>query len=158
VLAVAALLVPAWLGTAAVATKRTEGGELAAVRTVCDRLADGDVVVALDPRGSNEWPQVLRGMCGVPAASVRVVGAGSEAAATLATVEPARRIAQRIAASGHRAVLLAGEEQGRATMVRLGLQPTPAVRLRTTEDQRLLTRRPDGVAPLGVEVWLAPWP
>jgi hypothetical protein len=43
-------------------------------------------------------------------------------------------------------------------MVRLGLQPTPAVRLRTTEDQRLLTRRPDGVAPLDVEVWLAPWP
>src|SRR6185503_4653657 len=108
VLAVAALLVPAWLGTAAVATERTEGGELAAVRRVCDRLADGDVVVALDPRGSNEWPQVLRGMCGVPAASVRVVGAGSEAAAALATVEPARRIAQRIAASGSPARSRAG--------------------------------------------------
>jgi hypothetical protein len=158
VVGVAALVVPAWLGTAAVATSRTEQGELAAVRTVCDRLRDGDAVVALDPRGSNEWPQVLRGMCGVPAASVRVVGAGDEAAAALATVEPARRIAQRVAGAGHRAVLLATGAQGRATMVRLGLQPVPVVRARTTEDQRLLTRRPDGVAPLELEVWFAPWP
>ena len=76
----------------------------------------------------------------------------------MASVEPARRIAQRIAAAGRRPVLLAAEEQGLATMVRLGLQPEPAVRLDTTEDQRRLTRRPDGVAPLTVDVWLAPWP
>jgi hypothetical protein len=157
-LAVAALVAPAWLGTAAVAAKGTEGGELIAVHTVCGRFDDGDVVIALDPRGSNEWPQVLRGVCGVPAASVRVVGAGDEGAAALATVEPARRIAERVAAAGHRPVLLAAETQGLATMARLGLRPTPAMRMRTTEDQRLLTRRPDGVAPLDVDVWLAPWP
>jgi hypothetical protein len=29
------------------------------------------------------------------------------------------------------------------------------VRLRTVEDQRLLTRRPDGDAPLSVDLWLA---
>jgi hypothetical protein len=157
-LAVAGLAGPAWLGTAAVAGAETERGELAAVRTVCDRLRDGDVVVALDARGANEWPQVVRGMCGNPAASVQVVGARDESTAAVASVEPARRIAQRIAAAGHRPVLLAAEQQGLATMVRLGLQPEPAVRLDTTEDQRWLTRRPDGVTPLAVDVWLAPWP
>jgi hypothetical protein len=101
---------------------------------------------------------VLRGMCGVPAASVRVTGASSEAAAAVLTVAPARRIAERIAATGRRPVLLAAEEQGLDTMARLGLRPSPAVRLDTTEDQRWLTRRPDGVAPLDVDVWLAPWP
>jgi hypothetical protein len=146
---------PAWLGTAALAADGTEGGQLGAVRRVCDRLGPDDVVVALDPRGSNEWPQVLRGMCGVPAASVRVTGATSEADAARLTVEPARRIAARISAAGGRPVLLAAEEQGLGTLRQLGLTPEVAVELDSTEDQRWLTRRPDGVAPLDVDVWLA---
>jgi hypothetical protein len=158
VAAVAALVVPVWLGTAAVAAKGTEAGELAAVRAVCDRLGPDDVVLALDPRGSNEWPQVVRGMCGRPAASVRVVGATSDEEAAALTVAPARRLAERIAATGRRPVLLAAERQGLTTMRELDLEPEPAVRLDTTEDQRWLTRRPDGVAPLDVAVWLAPWP
>jgi hypothetical protein len=97
-------------------------------------------------------------MCGNPAASVRVSGAADDAGAAQLTVGPARRIAERVAATGRRPVLLAAEEQGLATIAQLGLRPVPAVRLGTTEDQRWLTRRPDGVAPLDVDVWLAPWP
>jgi hypothetical protein len=159
VAAALALAVPAGIGTAALAGSGlagTEGGELAAVRQVCDALGPDDVVVALDPRGANEWPQVLRGMCGVPAASVSITGAGSEADAARLSVDPARRIAARIAAAGHRPVLLAAEDQGLETLRQLGLTPVPAVRADTTEDQRWLTRRPDGVAPLDGDVWLAP--
>jgi hypothetical protein len=32
------------------------------------------------------------------------------------------------------------------------------VDLATTEDQRLLERRPDGLAPLSVDLWIAPAP
>ena len=154
----AVLLGPAVWGSVAVLTDRTEVGEPDAVQAVCDVLRPGDVVLTVDGRASNEWPQVIRGMCGNPAASVRVTGADSDAEAARLSVAPARRIADRVAAAGRRPVLLAAEEQGLDTMSQLGLRPVPAVRLSTTEDQRTLTRRPDGVSDLSVEVWLAPWP
>ena len=40
-------------------------------------------------------------------------------------------------------------------LTRLGAAPSQVVRLGTIEDQRLLTRRPSGAAPLAVDLWLA---
>lgn len=140
-----ALLVPAWLGTAGVAGERTEVGELAAGRALCARLRPGDVVVGVDTRARNEWPQLVRGLCGYPAASF----AGPPALLP----EAVPRALARIRAAGRTPVLIAANDPGSLTA--LGFTAEPVVRLRTTEDARPLTRRPDGVDPLDVDLWLA---
>jgi hypothetical protein len=147
VFGVLALVVPAAVATAPVATARTELGELAAVRQVCAALRPGDVVVSVDARARNEWPQLIRGVCNHPAASFRGTPGGTPAP------EVVQRVAQRIRSAGGRPVLLAAN--GAASLTDLGLTPVQVTRLRTTEDQRPLTRRPDGVDPLDVDVWLA---
>lgn len=150
VVGAASLPVPALLATLPVAgpAARTERGEPGAVRSVCAALRPDDAVLALDARAANEWPQVIRGVCGVPAASIRVASPDGAPAAV-------RRITGRIAASGHRPVLLAGAGEGTAIITAVGEKPSAVVDLRTREDQRFLTRRPDGVDPLRVQVWLA---
>jgi hypothetical protein len=149
--AVVSMLLPPWLATAPVAGDRTELGELAAVDQICGQLTPGDAVLAVDNRTSNEWPQVVRGVCDRPAASIKVVDPSAGAAAV-------RRIADRIAAAGHRPVLIAGTPEGALLLRELALDPVMVVDLTTTEDQRFLTRVPDGMAELKVQVWLAHWP
>ena len=43
-------------------------------------------------------------------------------------------------------------------LVALGASPRQVVDLHTREDQRLLERRPDGLASLAVQLWIAPAP
>ena len=142
---VVALLVPAWLGTAGVATARTEQGQLAAARAVCARLRPGEVVVGLDTRARNEWPQLIRGICGRPA--------GSFAGPPDRLPSAVPRVLARIRAAGGRPVLIAANSP--AALTDLGLTAVPVLALDSTEDQRYLTRRPDGVQRLDVDLWLA---
>jgi hypothetical protein len=123
---------------------------------VCAQLRPGDAVLAVDSRGANEWPQVVRGVCDVPSASVRI----TDARITDPGNGPAvvRRVAGRILAAGRRPVLLAATPEGAQLLDDLGLAPAQAVDIHTTEDQRYLTRVPDGVAPLAIQVWLAQFP
>ncbi len=168
VVAVAGLLVPPALATWPLAQVRTERGEPGAVAAVCAALRPGDVVLAVDPRGANEWPQVVRGVCGRPAAALRVPRRPTprQLQEAVAAVDAVRRrvAAARVDARPGRLVLLAagGDVPGRETLTGLGVDPaalaTPAARLTTVEDARLLVRRPDGVVALPVEVWLAPAP
>lgn len=146
---IAALTVPPLLATLPVATQRTETGEVRAVRAVCAALGPRDVVIAVDSRGRNEWPQVIRGECRRPAA---VVATWRDP--DLSTAVP--RLAGRVLAAGRRPVLL--DASGPERLEALGLLPRRVVSVRTREDQRLLVRRPDGESPLAVEVWLAAWP
>jgi hypothetical protein len=153
VLAVGAvgMLLPAWLATAPVAGDRTERGELAAVRSLCAQLEPGEAVLAVDNRTSNEWPQLVRGVCDRPAASIKVVDPSVGAPA-------ARRITARMIAAGSRPVLIAGTPEGADLLRELDLDPALVVDLETTEDQRYLTRTPDGMDRLQIQVWLARWP
>lgn len=168
VLGVAALLVPPLLATRPLAGLRTERGETGAVATVCAALRPGDVVLAVDPRAANEWPQVVRGVCGYPAAVLRVprnptADDLAAARAALARVRAGVEAAGRTGTVG-RLVLLAtgGDEPGRARLAALGVPAAdltaPVVSLTTVEDARLLTRRPRGGIALVVDVWLAPVP
>lgn len=145
------MLVPPALATAPVAGDRTEKGELDAVHKVCDQLSPGDAVLAVDNRTANEWPQVVRGVCDLPAASIKVVDPSVGAQAV-------QRITARIVAAGRRPVLIAGTPEGATLLRDLALNPVEVVNLNTTEDQRYLTRAPDGTAPLQIQVWLARWP
>ncbi|GAB7192221.1 hypothetical protein NUM3379_29300 [Kineococcus sp. NUM-3379] len=155
------LLVPAAVATAPVAGLRTEAGQLAAVRAACASFAPGDVALAVDARARNEWPQVLRGVCGVPTASVVVrtsVGPEGSAEAVAQVREAAHRAAERIRAAGRRPVLVAHDP---ASLERLGVAASSvrqAVRISTTEDERVLTERPDGAQRLDVNLWTAEVP
>jgi len=151
VVAAVGILLPSVLATAPVAGDRTERGELTAVRKVCDQLQPGDAVLTVDNRASNEWPQVVRGVCDLPAATINVVDPALGAPAI-------RRITAKIVSAGHHPVLLAATPEGAALIREVQLDPVMVVDLATTEDQRYLTRVPDGMERLLVQVWLARWP
>jgi hypothetical protein len=143
-----ALLVPAGLATWPHATERVEHGELAAVDRVCAAFQPGDVALMVDSRSANEWPQVLRGYCGVPALST-TSGLRNDKAALRSAVA---RIEAAVSSSGKRLVLVAADTP--QVLTDLGAQPQRAVDVVVREDPRLLERRPDGLVRLPIQVWL----
>jgi hypothetical protein len=153
---VVALFGPPLVATAPLATQRTEAGELGVVRSVCAALRPGDAVVAVDNRGFNEWPQVVRGVCGHPAASLRTGGAALPPEQLRASVA---RLGSLVAARGGRLVLLASGEDVPPQQVLdgLGLQSRRVAVLVTLEDQRALAHPPTHGGKLRFAVWLAPW-
>ncbi|MEZ0165609.1 hypothetical protein AB2L27_12675 [Kineococcus sp. LSe6-4] len=158
VVAVVLLLGPAAWGTLPVATQRTEVGQPAAVARACASFAPGDVALAVDPRSRNEWPQLLRGTCDVPSASL-VVPTGQGRPGTPEYWQVLRaavdRQSERVRAAGGTPVLVAagGDTDPVEVLTRLGVQdPRVVVSLRTSEDERVLTRRPDGVQRIDVRL------
>ena len=144
-----ALLVPAALATWPHADERVEYGELAAVDQVCSAFEPGDVALMVDSRAANEWPQVLRGWCGVPALSTT----------TALRQDPGRlasavdRIGSAVNGRGGRLVLVAADSP--QALSGLGLTSAVlAVNTHVREDARLLERRPDHLVDLPVQVWL----
>ena len=123
---------------------------MAAVARACAAFEPGDTAVLLDSRSANEWTQVLRGPCSVPSVVLRVPRGQAVSASTLAFV------VRSISDAGRRPVLVTAESP--EPLVALGATPRQVVDLRTVEDQRLLERRPDGLTPLSVELWVAPAP
>jgi hypothetical protein len=148
VLGPAALLVPPALANASFLSPRTENGEVAAVARACAAFEPGDTAVLLDSRAANEWTQVLRGPCSVPSLALRVRRGESVPASTLTLV------VRSISDAGRRPLLVTAESP--APLVALGATPRQVVDLATFEDQRLLERRPDGLARLSVNLWIAP--
>ncbi|MBL8932318.1 MAG: hypothetical protein JNL54_19520 [Kineosporiaceae bacterium] len=160
------LLVPTLWATWPVALLRTERGELAAVEGVCRQLQPGDAVVAVEAtddgraqRSANEWPQVIRGVCGRPSAALLTPAADLP--------DAVRRLRALVEAAGGRLVLLTAQEDAaeanRVLDVATGgpagqgaySSRTSLGSLVTVEDRKLLTRRPPGGARLVIEVWLA---
>ncbi|MDU0312697.1 hypothetical protein RKE38_03295 [Phycicoccus sp. M110.8] len=144
-----ALVVPAGMATWPHRDERVEQGELAAVDRVCSAMQPGDVAIMVDSRAANEWPQVLRGYCGVPALSTTTTLRQDppRLRSTLAQVESA------VQARGGRLVLVAAD--GPKTLTDLGLRTgTKAVDTTVREDARLLERRPDDLVDLPLLVWL----
>lgn len=145
---VAAMIVPTAAATWPHRGERVEVGSLAAVGDVCRSLRDGDVVLAVDSRAANEWPQVVRGQCGRAAlATTRTLRQDPpRLARTVATIDEA------VSANGGRLVLLAAEDPD-------NLETLGATDIRqvsdtfVAEDDRLLERRPDALVPLSLEVW-----
>lgn len=70
--AAAALLVPTFAATWPHATERSHEGELSAIQEGCGQFRKREVVLTVDARASFSWPQVLRGMCGVPTMALDV--------------------------------------------------------------------------------------
>ncbi len=145
----AALLGPTALATWPHADERVESGEWTAVDDVCAALRPGDVVMMADSRAANEWPQVLRGYCRVPALST-TSALRNDPARFRAAVDRTRL---EVAARGGRLVLLAADSQDALALLGLGTAVVPA-HTTVREDPRLLERRPDGLVDLPIQVWL----
>ncbi|GAA2424314.1 hypothetical protein GCM10010191_40780 [Actinomadura vinacea] len=139
------LLAPILLSSAGIIVSRTDQGEAAAVRGLCERLGPGRSAVVVDRSNADRFLQVIRGMCGVP--SARTVSS--------ATPADVRRVIGKIYAAGRRPVLLGGDAKQVAPYVEPHGRPVRAVALRARQDERTLTEPPNGTWGLTVDVWLA---
>jgi hypothetical protein len=145
----AALLVPTALATRPHVGERVELGEWAAVDRVCDAMRPGDVALMVDSRAANEWPQVLRGYCGVSALST-TSALRNDPTRLVAAVQ---RVQRAVEARGGRVVLVAADSPD--GLSRLGLtSAVVGVDARVREDDRLLERRPDSLVELPIRVYL----
>lgn len=152
VVAGALVVVPAVLATWPHRAGGVERGSLVAVDEVCAALAPGDVVLAVDSRAANEWPQVVRGMCAVPTLSL---GSGVRSDERLLASKVAS-VAAGVAERGGRLVLLAADST--EALDALGVTPMQVTDATVREDEHVLERAPDRTDPLPVAVWLAPAP
>jgi ABC-type hemin transport system substrate-binding protein len=103
----------------------------------------------VDARAANEWPQVLRGYCQVPALST-TFALRQDPQVLAAAVEQVRN---GVSAHGGRLVLVAASSTD--SLSRLGLdRAVVGVDTQVREDPRLLEQRPDHLVDLPVQVWL----
>jgi hypothetical protein len=128
------------LGVRVVATglgvQRTYQGEIGAVQRVCAALPANASVITLD----TQFEQVIRGMCGLPAAGLR-------------SLQPrvVHRVIRDIRRTGRQPVLLAGSQQ---QLVRLGGTPQLIMTLRTRQDEHTLVNPPTTTSPLVFTIWM----
>lgn len=148
----AATLVPTALATWPHRSERVELGELAAVEGLCLQLGEQDVVLAVDSRAANEWPQVVRGQCG--RAALSTTNALRRDPARLA--DAVTTIQRALEPSGRRLVLLAADSP--EALESLGVVVRPALDTTVLEDPRLLERRPDHLVTLPLQVWVGTGP
>jgi hypothetical protein len=138
------------------AVQRTEIGEVEVATEVCAALVPGDVVLAVDSRGANEWPQVIRGVCGHPAASLAPEMMNRGNAARIASVDA---VGELVTAQGGRLILLAADsgQAGPNAIISLGQSPREVVSTLSWEDQRTLERAPWKSSRLYLGIWVALW-
>lgn len=134
------LIVPAVATSGGLMFVRTEQGEVAALRGLCDRLGPGRSVVVVERVTADRFLQAIRSMCGVPSART----------APSATRADVRRVIGKVYGAGRRPVILGAEARdvqpfGRAVR---------ALHVRTRQDERTLTAPPDGTWSLNVTVWM----
>jgi len=141
VVAALLLLVPILTVSAGIIVARTDQGELAAVRRMCDRLGPDATVVVVDRSSADRLLQVIRGMCGVPAA--RTLSTASR--------DDVRRVIGRIHAAGRRPVILGSQARHVAPYA----TPVRAVAMLARQDERTLTEPPNGTWSLTLNVWIA---
>lgn len=134
-------------------TSATYGGSLAAVSRLCSAIGPDAGVLFVDVSAANSFSQVVRGVCGQPAASV--AGASS--------LDVARAVGS-ISRAGRRPVLL-GSSSGRLSRLEGSLAvgagagsaaaPRQVLSLRTSRDAAVLNGPPAGTWPVTYTVWMA---
>lgn len=128
------------VSTAGLAFKRTGAGEISAVAQLCSSISPDSSVVILDRTVAQQFTQVIRGMCGVPAAWM--VGRPPAAVAG---------VLNGIARAGRQPVLLGAR---RGELGGFGGTPARVLDLVTTQDPHQLTSPPTALAPIHFVIWL----
>ena len=118
----------------------TESGEIAAVARMCAALPGNSSVVMFSGRAADEFPEVVRGMCGLPAA-------------VLPHPTPARvrQVVRGIDRAGRRPVLLA---TFRDALIPYGTGAREIMRLHTRQDEGTETVAPETTNRVHFEVWI----
>ncbi|WP_285773273.1 hypothetical protein [Microtetraspora sp. NBRC 13810] len=124
-----------------------ERGEAAAVSRLCAAIPRDASVLVVERVTNDRFTPIVRGMCGVPAAEVRI-----RAGADVSPGADVRRLVERTRAAGRRPVLMAAE---RDQLTPYAATPRHALTLRTRQDERSLTSAPDTTWTLSADVWLA---
>ncbi len=124
-----------------VAVSATYGGSIAATTRLCSAIGPGASVVFVDAETAQQLGQVVRGMCGEPAASV--------AGASAVTIE---QVVTSIEQAGRRPVLL-GASRSRLTL--FGIVPRAVLTLHTSSDPAVLTGPPAMTWPVTYRVWMS---
>jgi hypothetical protein len=114
-------------------------GELTAVSGLCQAIGPDASVVILDSLTADRFAQVIRGICGTPAAVLE--NPASEKAVT-----------QGIQRAGRRPVLLA---ENQAELTGLGTSPREVVNLLTTQEAHDLTAPPTRTWLIHYTVWMS---
>jgi hypothetical protein len=123
------------------ALKRTGPGEVGAVNTLCASLGPSASVVIVNGVVAQEFSQVIRGMCGVPVATMVRQPAGDMQA-----------IIGGIMRAGRRPVLLGS---GPAQLSGYGGSPPVRVlNLSTSQDPHTLTQPPATLSPAHFVIWM----
>ena len=146
---VASLVIPTALttfgitssGVHGMAFRRIGSGELTEVGKLCAAIGPDASAVILDSLTADRFAQVVRGMCGTPAAVLAPV--------TPATVE---QVLAGIEAAGRRPVLLAQTE---AELAPYGGAPREVVNLLTTQEAHNLTSPPTRTWLIHYTVWMS---
>jgi hypothetical protein len=129
------------LAAAGLAVKKTYQGQIPAVDGMCAAIPRGSTVVFISRGDGDKLSQVVRGVCGDPAAEI---------------YDPSRPVVERalqdIRRAGRRPVLLAA---GRPALVGYGGPVREIMALRSTWDAHTLTGPPLGTWPLDVSVWMS---
>ena len=107
----------------------------------------------VDSRAANEWPQVLRGYCGIPALSTTSALRRDPAQLSAAVDEVGRAVREK----GGRLVLVAADST--TSLSALGLDTAVVgVHTQVREDPRLLEQRPDHLVDLPLQLWIGTRP
>ena len=126
------------------ATARTYQGEIAAVDRLCAAIPrDASVVFLGGTNGgdASRLTQVVRGMCGVPAAHI-----------SSPRPQSVERVVRGIEQAGRRPVFLAGTP---SRLAPYGGQIRMIMNLHTTQDENALTAPPTHTLPLDIPVWMS---
>lgn len=123
-----------------VALKRVGAGQSDAVSALCARIPRNASVVIVDATTAAQFAQVVRGMCGVPTASMSAQPAASVQAVTASVVS-----------AGRQPVLLAASADQLAAF---GGSPELVLRLTTTGDPHELTQLPTSPQRVTYQVWI----
>jgi hypothetical protein len=123
------------------AFKRIGAGELTAVRKLCTAIGPYASVVFLDSLTADRFAQVVRGMCGTPAAVLGQV-----------TPTAVGGVVAGIEGAGRRPVLLAQQE---AELTPYSGSPSEVVDLRTRQEAHNLTSPPTRTWLIHYTVWMS---
>jgi hypothetical protein len=124
------------------AFKRTGPGEVGAVTRMCGLLGPSASVVIVAPLVAQEFMQVIRGMCGVPTASMAGQPSGA-VQSVLASIEHA----------GRRPVLLGARPS--QLYAYGGGSPVRVLDLSTSQDPHTLTQPPSTLSPADFAIWMS---
>ena len=124
------------------AFKRTGPGEVGAVARMCGSLGPSASVVIVAPLVAQQFTQTIRGMCGVPTASMIGQPAGA-VQSVLASIEHA----------GRRPVLLGTRPS--QLYAYGGGTPVRVLDLSTSQDPHTLTQPPSTLSPADFLIWMS---